>query len=165
MTPIPASETTLSVDDGHGYKVVIASPAGTTLTASFEPLPGGVASPSGIQFPYDQLLVFSVGSLPPGTITVTITLPPSYPHVTTFYKYGPDSDPHYYPYQLAEESSNPDNGEEVITLEGLQDGGAGDDYGTPNGVIADPGLRRPPIPIRAELCCQPLRRRARPSTK
>jgi hypothetical protein len=139
VSPQARTTHTIYVHDPHLPDIFVSSLLGTTLSASFSPLPSGVHVPSDFQFPSDGLLSINVGGLNPGAeITITLTLPPGYPHITTYYKYGPDSNPHYYLFQGAAFYSDPDTGDEVISLH-LQDGGAGDEDGAKDGTIHDPG--------------------------
>ena len=103
--------------------------------------------PDDIQFPEAGLLYFQIDSVYPTgrDLTVTITLPPGYPEVTTYYKFDSAS-AEYYPFVYGPDSGglghefthDSSTGQEIIVLH-LRDGGLGDDDHAANNMVIDPG--------------------------
>lgn len=91
--------------------------------------------PEGLQFPYG-LLDFAIAQVSPGeSVLVTLTYPQPLPPGTRYWKYGkqgPNEAPHWYARNDVAIVGN------TITF-AVSDGGLGDDDGTPDGSITDPG--------------------------
>ena len=86
--------------------------------------------PVGYQFP-DGLIKFKITGLTPGaTVQVTTTWPTSFPSWALYYKVDSSNGFYVFPDAVI-------NGNTVVLT--LTDGGAGDEDGTANGVIEDPG--------------------------
>jgi hypothetical protein len=128
----------------------------TLVAAGFTPFPNSAPPPGDVQFPTSGLLSFSVQIFGPEGIpdegaaaVVDIDLPLGFPHVTTYYKYGPSTSgapDSWYPFIYDPQDGQPTGaefttdgeGSEIIVLH-LRDGSQGDGDLLENGVISDPG--------------------------
>jgi hypothetical protein len=158
-------------DEGYGETVYAlaavestATSATGTGTAWFDADPGTlvdltpvneaalpVAGKPDLTFP-QGFFSFNITGLAPGQeVMVTITYPENIPVGAEYWKYGPNgSTSNPQPERWYQIPLEDDDGDTILTLF-LQDGGAGDDDGTANGMIIDqggPGVSAPPSPGR-----------------
>jgi hypothetical protein len=150
---LPPGLGSYTLSDSSGNDIEVSAPASVSLSDVYfvTPLPSEPVPDLGsgqVRVPW--LISFHV-RLPTGidTVAVSITLPPNYPHYTTYYKFGhqaPGDDRHWYAFFYndelppigAEFRTDPISGQQIIVLHFI-DGRAGDDDLTANGTIVDPG--------------------------
>jgi hypothetical protein len=130
---------------GTGFFNVV-SPLGTQLTASIA-TQAGVATPSGIQFPFG-FLTFTVSGLQPGAAADVTIVGLDLETITDYYRYGAtpaNTSNHWYNFLYNEQTDGDSavgTGMEILgssLVLHLIDGGRGDDDLAMNGVIFDIG--------------------------
>lgn len=115
----------VALTPGNGWHIDSASTQ-TLASLGAPPLPQGLAAPHGLV--NLQLSGGTAGS----AATVVLTYPQALPPGTRYYKYGPAASPVWYEFTGAVVSGN------TITLT-LTDGANGDEDGSADGFITDPG--------------------------